>query len=247
MIPYVRQKRILEELEKNDVLFIENIVDVFPKYSESTIRRDLKVLEEENYVTLLRGGGVKLKGASHEVPANEKLHLNKDAKEYIAKIAATTVQDNDVIYIDSGTTTLAMVKYIVAKNVKVITTNTHLLMEQRNTNITSFYTLSGVVNYTIGSISGSSTDKDMSNLFFDKSYLGSTGFGINVGINTPDIKEATKKIIALRNSSQTYVLADVTKYNKKALSKAFDVKDCILITDQKIPEFDKENIKYMYS
>jgi DeoR family transcriptional regulator, fructose operon transcriptional repressor len=59
MIPYVRQKKIVEELGKKEIVFLEDLVGLFSEVSESTIRRDLKMLEEEGQIQTLRGGGVK--------------------------------------------------------------------------------------------------------------------------------------------------------------------------------------------
>lgn len=244
MIPYVRKQKILEKLEQNDMLFIEDLANLFPEYSESTIRRDLKSLEDTNFVTLLRGGGVKFKGTSYEAPVTEKMHLNQEAKDKIAKIAASTVNNNDIIYLDSGTTIVHMVKYITATNVKIVTTNTALLVESLNPIIQSCTVLNGEVNYDLRSISGTTTDAALTDLYFDKSYLGSTGFGFDSGVNTPDTKEATKKRIVQKNSDETYLLADASKYNKRAFSKAFELNKCILITDNKIEDLDK--LEYFY-
>lgn len=246
MIPYVRQQKILEELEKSEMLYIEDLSTMFPDFSESTIRRDLKTLEDDNVVTLLRGGAVKLKVSSYEAPADEKMHLYTEEKETIARIAASLVKNNEVIYIDSGTTTLGIVKHITAHNVKVVTTNTHLLLEPMKPNIDSVITLTGEVSYKLASISGTLTDLALNNMYFDKAFVGATGFGIEVGINTPDIREASKKQIVRKNSKSTYVLADMSKYNRRAFHKSFDLRDCTLITDQRIDEFDRNGVAYLY-
>lgn len=234
MIPYVRREKIMEELEKKDLMYIEDFVSIFEDVSESTIRRDLKNLEEENQITVLRGGAVKRKVNTFELPVGTKKFLNMDEKERIAKFAASLVNDEEVIYIDSGTTCAAIVKYIKARDVRIVTSNILVLNELDNPNISSCIIIGGDVNKNLDSISGPLSDNTLKNLYFDRAFLGASGFGNEMGVNTPDIREASKKTIVNTNSKKCYVLADSSKYNKSTLCKAFELNQCILVTDKKI-------------
>ncbi|MDF2789280.1 MAG: DeoR/GlpR transcriptional regulator [Neobacillus sp.] len=234
MIPYVRREKIMEELEKKDLMYIDDFVSIFEDVSESTIRRDLKNLEEENQITVLRGGAVKRKVNTFELPVGTKKFLNLDEKERIAKFAASFVKDEEVIYIDSGTTCAAIVKYIKARDVRIVTSNILVLNELDNPNIISCIIIGGDFNKNLDSISGPLSDNTLKNLYFDRSFLGASGFGNEMGVNTPDIREASKKMIVNTNSKKCYVLADSSKYNKSTLCKAFELNQCILVTDKKI-------------
>ncbi|MFE8700840.1 DeoR/GlpR family DNA-binding transcription regulator [Cytobacillus sp. FJAT-54145] len=234
MIPYVRREKIMDELENKQIMYIEDFLKIFDGVSESTIRRDLKMLEDENFIVLLRGGAVKLKLDSHEIPVGTKKLLYKEDKEKIGKFAASLVEDDDCIYIDSGTSCTAMFKYIKARGVRVVTSNTQILNEVNHV-IESCIVVGGEVNKKIDSISGPLTDDTLKNMNFDKSFLGASGFGTVVGINTPDFREASKKSIAKTNSKKCYVLADSSKFNKSTLCKAFEIQECILVTNKEIP------------
>jgi len=234
MIPYVRREKIMEELEKKDLMYIDDFVSIFEDVSESTIRRDLKNLEEENQITVLRGGAVKRKVNTFELPVGTKKFLNLDEKERIAKFAASFVNDEEVIYIDSGTTCAAIVKYIKARDVRIVTSNILVLNELDNPNIISCIIIGGDFNKNLDSISGPLSDNTLKNLYFDRSFLGANGFGNEIGVNTPDFREASKKTIVNTNSKKCYVLADSSKYNKSTLCKAFELNQCILVTDKKI-------------
>ncbi|MEH7442681.1 DeoR/GlpR family DNA-binding transcription regulator [Bacillus sp. JJ1122] len=238
MIPYVRREKIMDELENKQIMYIEDFLKIFDGVSESTIRRDLKTLEDENYIVLLRGGAVKLKLDAYEIPVGTKKLLYKEDKEKIAKYAASLIEDEEVIYIDSGTTCSAMVKYIKAKGIRVVTSNIQVLNEINGNGIESCIIVGGEVNKSLDSISGPLTDAALKSMNFDRSFLGTSGFGLEVGINTPDFREASKKTIANTNSRQCYVLADSSKFNKSTLCKAFELKDCTLITNKPIPSLE---------
>lgn len=246
MIPYERQQMILDEIIIHNFLHIEDIIKLFPDISESTIRRDLKKLSEKNLIELLHGGGVKSVSSSYDVPINEKISLYKEEKEHIGKLAANEVKDNEVIYIDSGTTPFSMVKYITANNVTIVTTNLTVIKSDQNPKIKDIILVSGDVNFNLDSISGTLTDEALKSMYFDRAFIGATGFGITTGVTTPDIREATKKRVVRTNSSKTYILADYSKLNKKAFYNIFGLDSSLVITNEKINEFENSGIKYLY-
>jgi DeoR family fructose operon transcriptional repressor len=242
MIPYVRRKQILEEVEKKEIVYVEELAKTVKNASLSTIRRDLKTLAEEGQIELLRGGGVRIKEDAYETPIRTKELINVEKKDQIAKFAASLVNDGDVIYIDSGTTVYEMIKYLKQKNIKLVTTNTKVLHDIEDAKFTCIV-VGGEVTKSLASIAGPLTETELSSMFFDKAFLGASGYSLISGINTHDLKEAKKKEIVKNNSNETYVLVDSSKANKTTFCKAFDIKDCIIITDES-NEILEKNAKY---
>jgi DeoR family fructose operon transcriptional repressor len=198
------------------------------------MRRDLKILEEEGQIQMLRGGGVKLKSSSYDIPVVEKKEIYKEEKERIARFAASLVRNHEVIYIDSGTTCLQMIKYLKDKTITIITSNIQVINELDSPTIKCIV-LGGEVNKALDSISGPLTEAALKNLYFDKAFLGTSGFSLENGINTPDFREASKKAIIKQKSKECYVLADHSKCGKNTLCKAFELDECIIITDKSSP------------
>jgi DeoR family fructose operon transcriptional repressor len=87
MIPYLRKKKIVEILENEEIFYIDDFLNHIEGISKSTLRRDLKDLEDEDVVVFLKGGAVKLKSQSLELPVSTKLGLQKKEKDIIAKTA----------------------------------------------------------------------------------------------------------------------------------------------------------------
>jgi DeoR family fructose operon transcriptional repressor len=228
----VRKKTIINELEKDEIVYLHDFVSIFKNVSESTIRRDLKTLEEEGLIELLHGGAAKLKNSSsYDMPIESKQYLHTAEKDRIAKFAASLVKEGEVIYIDSGTTTLGMVKYLRSSHVQVVTSNTDIIDKIKGARF-SCVMLGGEITETLGSVVGPITDSLLENLFFDKAFIGATGYSVESGITTPDFREANKKKIVKNNSKEVFVLLDSSKAGKKALCKVFDLTDCTIITDK---------------
>ncbi len=232
LIPYLRRKRILELLSQNEIMTLEAMQKYLAPSSISTIRRDILLMQQENHVQMLRGGAVKLAGAEEvDLPVAEKARINTDTKERIARCAAGLVKDGETIYIDSGTTTAQMVHYLREKEITIVTSSTHLLGEVSRFR-GALIMLGGEVNKTLASVSGPTTDRELSEMFFDRAFIGASGFSLNGGVSTFDMREASKKRIALSNAQITYVMADSSKAGRNTMCKAFPLSDCILITDE---------------
>ena len=87
------------------------------KVSEMTIRRDLKALSMDSVVTLIPGGAVLKRNSpidtdeeKYLIQTAESLMLEEKIK--ISRKAASLVEPNDVIVIDTGSTTENLPKFI---------------------------------------------------------------------------------------------------------------------------------------
>ncbi|MGB7963368.1 MAG: DeoR/GlpR family DNA-binding transcription regulator [Propionicimonas sp.] len=230
MIQYERKRKILEALRSAETVYIDDLVDT-TGVSPSTVRRDIDALVKSGQVIALRGGAVRLNERLSELPSKAKALINKDAKVAIAAAAAREVNNGDTIYIDSGTTTLQMMPFLRGRKIQVITSNTQLLNSgfDKRMRITI---LAGEYLPSIGSIAGSLTERLLKDMFFDKAFIGASGCSAKAGINTFDIREATKKRIVHDNSDESFVLIDSTKFGKSTLFKALELSECALITDR---------------
>ena len=70
----------------------------------------------------------------------------------------------------------------------------------------------------------------ISDMYFDKAFIGANGYIPDGGIYTYDDREARKKVIVKDHSKVVYVLMDTSKKTKYAFSKVFDLGEAILIT-----------------
>ncbi|MBO9584010.1 MAG: DeoR/GlpR transcriptional regulator [Flavobacterium sp.] len=101
-----RQQTILDYLSKEHrVTSVE--LSEYLSVSEDTIRRDLKELSDQGLLKAVRGGAV--------APSPMPLHYRKrekhdlENKKIIAEKAISYLKDGQVVFIDGGTTSLALV------------------------------------------------------------------------------------------------------------------------------------------
>jgi DeoR family fructose operon transcriptional repressor len=243
MIPYERRKLILDKLEEQEVVNLEDFNGVLQNVSLSTIRRDLQILEAEGQIVILRGGATKKKSGSYDSPVSSRKILHVKEKEVVARTAAALVKTGEVIYIDAGSTALRMIKHLKNKNISIITTNALVMADMSETEFKCIL-VGGEILKETGSLVGPLADNALKGMYFDKAFIGATGYDVQAGINTPDEREANKKAIIKNNSKKTYVLADSSKEGIKTLCKAFELEECIIITDKET-DMLRKNARYI--
>lgn len=229
MKSFERHQLILDHAASGEPVSINALVDATGA-SQSTVRRDIRELEESGRIVSLRGGAIRLEDPAREMPIDAKSLINREQKNAIAAAAAELVTDGDTIYLDSGTTATELMKALRGVKVHVITSNTNVLALPMPSSI-SVTVLGGDLLPEIGSLAGTLTERELDDLYFDKSFIGVTGISESAGVTTFDIREANKKRIVHEHSRHTYVLADSSKFGKVSLCRSFPLAECTVITD----------------
>lgn len=241
MLTEERHNIILEVLKKEGIVKLNELVKLTDT-SESTIRRDLTFLENKKALKRVHGGATLLKGSQEEPSYNEKLIQKISEKSKIAKYAAELIEDGDCVYLDGGTTTFEMIKYIDKKNIIVVTNGIKHIDELLENNITG-YIIGGKVKATTKVVVGSDALINFKKFRFDKAFLGINGIHLEFGFTTPDLEEASLKQAAIELSKEAFVLADESKFGEITFVKVGDLEEATIITDVQVENYDKYNEK----
>ena len=113
MLTQQRHEIILKLLREKGSITVTEVRDLLDT-SESTVRRDITALDKEGKLEKVFGGAVELKErvTAYEYSVAEKMGLKLEEKHRIARYAAGLIQDEDFVYIDAGTTTGDMLKFL---------------------------------------------------------------------------------------------------------------------------------------
>ena len=101
MLTEKRRRIILDLLDKEDTVHLKDLMEAL-QASESTIRRDLSLLEEEGTLIRIHGGAKRVYSKEFEPTTKEKERSNRREKECIGRYAASLVTKGETIYIDAG-------------------------------------------------------------------------------------------------------------------------------------------------
>ncbi|RKD21406.1 transcriptional regulator, DeoR family [Caminicella sporogenes DSM 14501] len=237
MLTEERYQIILETLKKKGIVKIHELVKL-TNTSESTIRRDLTYLESINQLKRIHGGATLLKGRFNEPSYSEKQIQNIDKKSVIAKYAASLIDEGDCIYLDAGTTTYEVIKYIDKKDIVVVTNGLKHIDELIERNI-SAYILGGKIKARTKAVIGSDALKNLEKFRFDKCFIGINGIHPEYGFTTPDSEEAILKETAINLSREVFVLADESKFGEVAFVKVADLRKAEIITNEEPEDLER--------
>lgn len=230
MLTAERHHIILNLLAQNGVVKIQTFVENTDS-SESTIRRDLALLEEKGMLKRIHGGAILPYSKIDEPNIQDKVTKNLQDKRKIGELAASTVRAGDCIYLDAGSTVAEMLPFLVEQKVVIVTNGLMHIDALATANITT-YLIGGRVKANTKAIVGSVAQENLKKYCFDKCFLGMNGIDLELGFTTPDPEEAILKKTAIELSEEAYVLADNSKFSETFFSKVADVSEATIITNQ---------------
>jgi len=232
-----RHQIILNSLKDKGTVKLQELVDL-TNASESTIRRDLTLLEKNKLLKRVHGGAAKLQGMLKELSMTEKSSKNLQNKQRIAKFASDLIEEGDSIYIDAGSTTYEMINNL-PDNIVVVTNGMMHVNALLENNITT-YLLGGFAKPKTRAVVGRGALDSLKHYRFDKSFIGVNGIHPQLGFTTPDQEEAHIKNKAITLSREAYVLADDSKFSEVTFSKIADLNTATIITNSLESDIKKQ-------
>lgn len=232
MLAEERFDRILALLDQKRTVTVPELCAVTGA-SVATIRRDLSILAEQGRLNKVHGGAVAVTAAfeSVERDVSTKAQLNVEEKERIARYAAHQIQDEDVVFIDAGTTTLRMVEHLAGSRASFVTTGIECArrMVQKRLRV---YVIGGQLKAGTEAIVGAAALEAIRRYNFTKAFLGTNGVTVRQGCTTPDAEEAAVKRAATEQAYLTYVLADSSKFGKVSAVTVCPLAKACILTDR---------------
>lgn len=232
-----RINRIHELLKSIHNISINELCDTF-NVSKNTIRRDIAELEEKGIIKKVYGGIVLAEdeSASPE-PFSSRENRNIEAKKKIARLAASYVQDGDVIYIDSGTTTMHMIPYLTDKHrLTIVTASVHVINAASAYNNLNVIATGGSLYIPSKAFIGQSVITCLKNYNISKVFLASTGISLEHGATNASPLECEIKRCLVEKNCTKYLLIDHSKIDISSLMSYCALKDLdYVVMDQEPP------------
>ncbi len=172
--------------------------------SMHTVRRDIAELEKRGSVTKVYGGVTALEDSRHVLASfAERMTIAAESKQECCRAAAELVRDGDVIFIDSGTTTPALVDFIADRQNLTIVTNSLNVVERciHYENLTVIV-LPGRLRRETLSLTGAETVSALRKYNIKKAFMATTGTTdhtvTNSSPNEYEVKQAAMNAIPER-------------------------------------------------
>ncbi|WP_378956502.1 DeoR/GlpR family DNA-binding transcription regulator [Pelosinus sp. sgz500959] len=213
MLPSERQKKILDQLLVKDVITIPELMSDF-KISIETVRRDLTILEKQGNIQKVYGGA-KIKNSTFSEPTMERRMVNNlSEKELIGEKCCEFINDGDFIFIDSGSTTYHIAKYLTnKKNLTIITNSIPVVNELMSTDF-EIIIIGGKIRHNERSIVTYDYIFNFSQLNIQKSFICAGGITVENGVSDFNMQEAVTRKTIIERSKEVFVAADSSKFDR---------------------------------
>ena len=211
---------------------LEDITQEF-QISVNTARRDIAELLRINRNIKKVYGGVNVEAGTSIVPCSSRINVNASVKDAIGKLAARLVSDGDAIYLDSGSTTPHIIKYLKdLKNVTVLTNNLMAMTEASLYSNINLISLGGLYNQHTASFVGSIPLEALNRFRIRTVFLSATGVSLQSGLTNSTYMEAEMKRFVASKGERRVLLADHSKFGKSAAVTFYDFHNLYsLVTD----------------
>jgi len=239
-----RWLRILDILSRDGGASVNRLSDEL-SVSHMTVRRDLDSLEEDGLIERFHGSAVlkgPVEGSWHRYALSEASIRYHEEKQRIGKTAAGILQDDEVICIDTGSTTEQLARSLPGEmSLSVICFTLNILLEvSRRDNCRIVFGGGYYHQNTMMFESPEGLDLIRRNPSA-RVFLSASGIDSNLGVTCANSYERETKKAAMESSGMRILLADSGKFNSSGGVRFADISDFdLIITDRNLPQEQRE-------
>jgi DeoR family transcriptional regulator, glycerol-3-phosphate regulon repressor len=218
-----RHDEILRRLALDGSVGIAELARFFD-VSRETIRRDLKLLAERGQLDLVHGGATRFEASEPALALRSQ--ENAEGKLAIGRASAGLMKDGMVVFLDSGTTTLAVAQALgMQQNLTVCTTSlviALLLCHQPNVRV---HMLGGEIDPAEEAATGIDALEAIGRFRVDLAFLGGGGLSPDGEVTDFTRAGAEQRSRMIMTSASSYFVLDASKFGR--------------LTPMRVPHFDR--------
>ncbi len=227
-----RQKRILEELQRNAAVRVGDLAEVFGVSGE-TIRRDLAELGSEGAVNRTYGGAV-VKPILQEPEWRARHDVYPEERRAIAARTIGLISPGDVVIMEVGSTMMHLAEALAAnsRDLSVITSSLDVALTLGRNDSITVHLCPGVLDSREASVIGNDTVAYLQRFNATIAIVGSTGI-TSEGLQESHIGIAAIKCAMLARAKTRVAILDRSKFGQTGMVTACPLSDIdTLVTDR---------------
>lgn len=238
-----RQERIREFMGRHRVARVNDLCRILGA-SPASVRRDLTDMEKRGLIHRVHGGAVANETRLDEPLFDDKASIAAREKQRIAKAALEYVKPGDSVFLDGGSTVLALARLIHEMTRLTVVTNSLRIASLLSGAGPRLIVAGGELRRLSQTFTGSLTRPLLDVLHIDAAFMGTIGFSTKDGLTTTDPGEAHTKSLVMSHAGRVILMADSSKFQKTSFVKFGDINDVdVLVTDTGLPQSAAREIR----
>jgi DeoR family transcriptional regulator, fructose operon transcriptional repressor len=223
--------------------------------SQSTIRRDVEILEQSGVVKRTHGGVIWLgdqyaagpqgRGLAQARPYafDQRTHFKAEVKRQIALAAAKLVEPGQTIILDGGTTTWYFAQELLGRSLQLITNSLPIANLFTNDENVELILTGGLVYPRNGVLLGPAVEATLSTVHAKTLFISVAGI-FGGSLYNQNLLLVQSELRMMAQAQQIVLLADAAKFETQALAFLCQLDEVdIVISDAALPEHHREAIK----
>ncbi|HEV7563872.1 MAG TPA: DeoR/GlpR family DNA-binding transcription regulator [Solirubrobacterales bacterium] len=219
-----RHEQIESILLTHNEVSVQELVERFG-VSLMTVHRDLDALEARGVLRKVRGGATAQPSTLYESSFAFRVGENQEAKRAIGRLAARHVKPGSSIALDDSTTALAMIPHLRGTSPLTMLTNFRPAIDAvREMAEESIQTIlvGGAYQAKYDSFGGSLTENWLGEFRVDQCFLSVSAIDLEHGAFHQETDQAAVKRALLGIAEQRVLLADASKFSRRAMHRIVD-------------------------
>ncbi len=243
-----RIQRIVETLRTQD-LGVSSIRELAGRLavSEMTIRRDLELLASDNVVRLVHAGAVLVapEASAPRYSLAEAGARMAEEKRRIGRRAAALIQPQDIVIVDSGSTTECLVQAIPdGLPLTLICFSLNVLVEAHRNKECRIVFAGGALHENTLMFESPEGAQLIRRYRANKAFLSASGLNERLGVTCANSYEVETKQAAIASSLERILVADSSKFGRIHPSHFAELRDfSVLVTDAGLPAESAEFLR----
>lgn len=243
MLAVARRSKIKEVLQEKKSVTVSDMAHLFD-VTEETIRRDLKELEGNGFLTRTHGGAFIQDGVQNDVQFSLRESVYIDSKIAIAKQCAQFIEHGDSIFLDPSTTALAICDQIKDKRLTVLTNSIKAANILKDMLSIKLIMVGGYFDASSMSFLGRSAVDFVKNYYVDKAFVSCRSLSLENGVTDSSEVISSLRTVIIDRSEKVYLIADYSKFDRSSFVKICDYKDIdYIVTDKPLDSRWQEEMK----
>ncbi|NQT93965.1 MAG: DeoR/GlpR transcriptional regulator [Lentisphaerae bacterium] len=205
-----RQERVREIVRQRGMVTVDDLRDRLG-VSAATIRRDLVELDVRGRVRRVHGGAMSVEGRLDEPVFDDKATIMAKEKQRIAEAAFKLIKPSDSVFLDGGSTILALARLLSDMHRLTVVTNSLRVAGKLAGNGPRIILTGGELRRLSQTFVGSLTRPLLERVRVDTAFMGTIGLSHEEGMSTTDPRESHTKELVMQHAGQVVLLADSSK------------------------------------
>lgn len=212
--------------------------------SAPTVRRDLLHLESRGELRRVHGGAVALESRLEEPLFDDKTSIAAAEKRRIAEAAALLIRPKDSIFLDGGSTVLALAALLHDRADITVVTNSLRVAAELAGGGPALILVGGELRRLSQTFVGPLTRFTLEPIHVDRAFMGTIGLTVEAGMTTTDPREAYTKSLIMEHAGEVVLLADSSKLGKVSFARFGSLAALsLVITDRRAPAALRRRLK----